>query len=71
MSLPLTDLSFWIKISGATLLVYGLIALAFVRRARDEDRAAMHLLLSGSSLAMGSLVFALGFAAVLAGPAGA
>ena len=59
-----------IKLIGLAAILYGIFALTRMSKAKTESEASIPLLLGGSSLAMGLLVFMLGLTTFLAGEAG-
>lgn len=59
-----------IKLIGILTMGYGFYALARMTKAKTESEASIPLLLGGSSLAMGMLIFALGVTQFLAGEVG-
>lgn len=59
-----------IKLSGLVFIVYGFYAMVRLAYIKAERDAVVPLLLGGSSLAMGLLIFILGFTQFLVGKEG-
>ena len=66
----ISQLHIVLKLSGILCIVYGVYALIRMKYLRTESEAFIPMLLGGSSLAMGLLVFILGFTKFLVGKEG-
>ena len=67
LGLWLSDPMVWLKLIGIGLLVYAVYALYRMTKDKDENATLFHVMIGGTSLAMGLLVFGLGVLAVFIG----